>query len=248
MLWLLLVVILVAFLLFCLSGKKRRRGRRFENRVCKRLVKLPDEYHVMDNLLLEYQGRSAQRDHLIVSPYGLFVIEDKNYKGWIIGGEEAEYWTQTIYSRKNQLYNPIRQNEGHLRFLSYLFRDIGRIPMIPIVVFGDEAELKVNVREHIVIHRNALLKVISRYRESVIPDRLMYKILATLTQYLKVDRRAEKRHIQSAKIKKRDSLDKIRQGICPRCGGSLVKRQGPYGTFYGCSNYPRCKFYISKLT
>ena len=30
--------------------------------------------------------------------------------------------------------------------------------------------------------------------------------------------------------------------ICPRCGGELVKRTGKYGEFYGCKNYPRCKF------
>ena len=33
--------------------------------------------------------------------------------------------------------------------------------------------------------------------------------------------------------------------ICPRCGGTLVKRSGKYGTFMGCSNYPKCR-YIKK--
>ena len=36
-----------------------------------------------------------------------------------------------------------------------------------------------------------------------------------------------------------------RQGvklICTECGGHLVKRKGKYGYFYGCSNYPKCKF------
>jgi coenzyme F420-reducing hydrogenase gamma subunit len=35
---------------------------------------------------------------------------------------------------------------------------------------------------------------------------------------------------------------KIASGICPKCGGSLVKRTGRYGSFYGCSNYPKCRF------
>lgn len=30
--------------------------------------------------------------------------------------------------------------------------------------------------------------------------------------------------------------------VCPRCGGELVKRNGRYGPFYGCGNYPRCKY------
>ncbi|WP_411197804.1 topoisomerase DNA-binding C4 zinc finger domain-containing protein [Segatella copri] len=38
----------------------------------------------------------------------------------------------------------------------------------------------------------------------------------------------------------------IRQGVCPQCGGQLVLRKGRYGSFYGCSNYPKCKFTLNK--
>ena len=36
--------------------------------------------------------------------------------------------------------------------------------------------------------------------------------------------------------------EKIDNNICPRCGGKLVLRNGKYGDFYGCENYPKCKF------
>ena len=29
---------------------------------------------------------------------------------------------------------------------------------------------------------------------------------------------------------------------CPQCGGNLVERKGKFGQFYGCSNYPKCRF------
>ncbi len=29
---------------------------------------------------------------------------------------------------------------------------------------------------------------------------------------------------------------------CPRCGGTMVKRNGKFGMFLGCSNYPKCKY------
>lgn len=29
---------------------------------------------------------------------------------------------------------------------------------------------------------------------------------------------------------------------CPRCGGGLVKRNGRFGAFYGCSNFPDCRY------
>lgn len=32
------------------------------------------------------------------------------------------------------------------------------------------------------------------------------------------------------------------KGICPNCGGKIIERKSKYGTFFGCSNYPHCRF------
>jgi len=40
-------------------------------------------------------------------------------------------------------------------------------------------------------------------------------------------------------------VNKIRKPImakCPKCKGILTLKRGSYGEFYGCSNYPSCKF------
>ncbi|PCG19291.1 topoisomerase DNA-binding C4 zinc finger domain-containing protein, partial [Brachyspira sp. G79] len=50
------------------------------------------------------------------------------------------------------------------------------------------------------------------------------------------------KHIENINNTKKE----IRSGICPRCKGKLVLREGKYGEFYGCSNYPYCKFTIKK--
>lgn len=34
----------------------------------------------------------------------------------------------------------------------------------------------------------------------------------------------------------------VGQGICPQCGSDLVIRNSKYGEFFGCSNYPHCRF------
>ena len=51
-----------------------------------------------------------------------------------------------------------------------------------------------------------------------------------------------KTHVRNVKEAKYRADSKISSGICPQCGGMLVRRNGKYGSFYGCSNYPRCKF------
>ncbi|MCP1103749.1 DNA polymerase-3 subunit epsilon [Aequitasia blattaphilus] len=30
--------------------------------------------------------------------------------------------------------------------------------------------------------------------------------------------------------------------ICPKCGGELMKRNGKFGEFFGCGNYPECRY------
>jgi len=44
------------------------------------------------------------------------------------------------------------------------------------------------------------------------------------------------------KIDKKIASIKTKGGICPKCGGDLIMREGKYGTFIGCSNYPNCKY------
>ena len=51
------------------------------------------------------------------------------------------------------------------------------------------------------------------------------------------DERLMKEHINRIRKEKIGDSNK-----CPKCGGELVKRNGKYGNFIGCINYPRCKY------
>ena len=44
----------------------------------------------------------------------------------------------------------------------------------------------------------------------------------------------------------KETQEDLQNGICPRCGGQLVERTGKYGEFFGCENYPKCKFILKK--
>ncbi len=70
-----------------------------------------------------------------------------------------------------------------------------------------------------------------------------------LSYYLK-HRHSKKIRVESVISSQREQYSETNQvtndksDICPRCGGVLVKRQGPYGKFYGCSNFSKtgCKY------
>lgn len=81
-------------------------------------------YAYFDNLIIpNHRNGSTQIDNLIVSPFGIFVIEAKYYQGWIYGSEDRPTWTQTFPSgKKYPLANPLHQNYGHIKALAHLFR------------------------------------------------------------------------------------------------------------------------------
>ena len=101
-----------------------------------------DVYHRLNNITLPLiNGGSTQIDHVIVSVYGIFVIETKNYKGWIFGNEKQRQWTQVIMGRKYKFQNPLRQNYLHIKTLSDLL-DLEMSYFHSMIAFIGECELK----------------------------------------------------------------------------------------------------------
>ena len=95
-----ILIILVYFLIKIYSPKIK--GSIGEAKVNTRLNFLGKEYIVLNDILISSSnGYTSQIDELVLSEYGLFVIETKNYKGWIFGNEKAENWTQVIYKEKH---------------------------------------------------------------------------------------------------------------------------------------------------
>jgi len=74
--------------------EKGRRGEAFVNKYA--IKYLTEEYHLLNNVTLEITQGTTQIDHIIISPYGVFVIETKNKSGWIYGSERQKNWTQTF--------------------------------------------------------------------------------------------------------------------------------------------------------
>lgn len=240
------IILAIALIILSVVIKSKMplwKGIAAEKRVYHKMLELPDEYNIFNDLLFQNNGRSVQIDHLIVSRYGVFVIETKGYKGWILGGENSEYWTQVIYKSKYQFYNPIRQNDGHVRFLYHLLKCSVTIPIIPIVVFDNSAELKMHLLQHTVINRRELLDTILSYSTPILNDETINWVIETIKAHCSlVDKTNMKLHKDNIKLLKQHTHQVIQERRCPKCGGQLVLRNGKYGKFYGCSNYPSCKF------
>ena len=237
-------ILLIVSLLVLAIIWRRSKGKRGEKHVAAFLSFLPKkEYKVINDLLLQTGGHSIQIDHVVISIYGIFVIETKYYKGWIYGGENSEYWTQNIYGHKNPLRNPLWQNQGHIKAISRLLSDPGMIPIYNIVAFSGQATLKLD-RSLPVMYWRQVVPYIKRHRETQMSEAYADEIYNLLLEANVTDKEARKQHVKSVKQNQQRRNISVANGKCPRCGGNLVLRDGRYGRFYGCSNYPRCKYIL----
>ena len=124
-------------------------------------------------------------------------------------------------------------------------KDWSNIKVVPIVVFAGSAVMKgVNSQYH-VIYSDMLLTTIQKYDTPLISEIEVEKVVDTLIHNDIRDQVNDRTHIHNVNFAKQRYNSKIASGICPLCGGSLVRRSGRYGSFYGCSNYPKCKFHLN---
>lgn len=241
---LLVIIIVIVILVFAFSNPlntAKNKGIKGESRVARKLRKLQkEEYKVFNDVMINTSRGSSQIDHIVISIYGIFVIETKNYSGWIHGNENSQYWTQSIYKKKTKIWNPVKQNWAHIYALKEVLSN--RVIYHPIVVFTGKAELK-NVYSKIpVVYLSQLYKTIIANREmpSLTKEQVI-KLADNLTLSLVSSRGAKSEHVRHVKRQAKLRKSAVKSLECPRCGNALVVRKGPYGKFYGCSNFPRCK-------
>ena len=212
------------------------RGKRGENRVRRIIGKTQEGLrYVFNDYKIVDEDMSCQIDHILINQNGVFVIETKNYSGNIYGTDEQREWTQVLaYGKiKNKIYNPVKQNNTHL----YRIRKIlpKEFPLVSIVVFVQNNTQHINSKVAIPLY--SLYDHIGKNRGITLSSEKIEEA-ARLLQEAQATEITKKEHIENIQLMR----DKIAQNICPRCGGKLVLRHGKYGQFYGCENYPNCKF------
>lgn len=183
-----------------------------EHAVSRRLRRLPrDKYFIINDLMIEKKnGHTSQIDHVIVSPYGIFVIETKNISGYIYGSEYSQQWKRHWKGYKRGGYygsddrsfdNPVLQNGAHVKALYEQLHDYNT-RFVPIIAFSPKAVLKVNVRDVDVVYWTQIKDVIKGYREemmSVAKAQEIYEYLLSINIKDKARRRAHAKHAQNNK-------------------------------------------------
>lgn len=197
---------------------------------------LDGELVVLKNIYVPTQGKTTEIDLLMIHEKGIFVFESKNYSGWIFGSADQLNWTQSLQNGdKNKFYNPIRQNRTHIKALAaFLEKPVSEF--VSYIVFSERCTLKkvpADTSDVIIVRRPDMLK------------KMKATLKTTPTKYTFNDIQDIAKKLQP--LTNKDDAEKQQhiiniQNKCPFCGGELTLRNGKYGRFWGCSNYPKCKF------
>ena len=150
------------------SGQKGAQGEKQVARHLRWLSK--KQYIVLSDLMLLQGRRLTQIDHVVVSVYGIFVIETKNYHGTITGTERKEFWTQERHGKRYNFRSPFRQNYAHIRALMQLL-GLDEDCFFSIAAFADDVVLAVEQEEDSVeqlVHFREVRRTIRRQRQMLL--------------------------------------------------------------------------------
>lgn len=201
-------------------------------------------YRSLNNVTINTSNGTTQIDHVIASRYGIFVVEAKNYQGWIFGDAKQAQWTQSLPGgKKFKFQNPLHQNHRHIKSLSE-FLGLSEDKFHSVVMFWGESEFKSEMPPNVMSSGYATYiksktdvlfsdEEIGQHVEALQTGRLPTGLLNGFA--------TRRQHLDSLK-ERHGSMTR-----CPKCGADLVERVVKSGDragekFLGCSMFPKCRF------
>ena len=213
------------------------------------LIKLfldKNEYHLIKNVTLLTDDGTTQVDHIIVSKYGIFVVETKNMKGWIFGSANQKQWTQKIFKHSSKFQNPLHQNYKHVRTLEALLQGDSNKKndcIFSVIVFIGNSTFKTKMPDNVRSARGGI-EYIKSIRDVVFNEDEVADIVEQIeTGRLESSFKTNRQHVKHLK-----EIIKVKSDTksCSRCNSDMVLRQATKGKnagneFWGCSTFPKCR-------
>ncbi|MGR5108887.1 NERD domain-containing protein [Vibrio jasicida] len=207
------------------------------------LSKLPEsDYTLIKDVTLPTSDGTTQVDHIVVSKYGIFVVETKNMKGWIFGSVRQKQWTQKIYRHSSKFQNPLHQNYKHIKALETLL-GCSEEHLHSVIVFIGDSTFKTEMPPNVTYARGSI-RYIQQFNDVVFSDNDYARLTESINQ-IKL-KRGIITDLKHRKHVKEVVTSKASSNQCPRCGSEVVLRETKRGEnigkqFWGCSTFPKCR-------
>ncbi|HIF9068062.1 TPA: NERD domain-containing protein [Photobacterium damselae] len=207
------------------------------------LSKLPEsDYTLIKDVTLPTSNGTTQVDHIVVSKYGIFVVETKNMKGWIFGSARQKLWTQKIYRHSSKFQNPLHQNYKHIKALETLL-GCSADYLHSVIVFIGDSTFKTEMPPNVTYARGSI-RYIQQFNKVVFSDKDYARLTDSINQ-IKL-KRGVITDLKHRNHVKEIVASKVSSNQCPRCGSEMVLRETKRGEnigkqFWGCSTFPKCR-------
>ena len=213
------------------------------------------DYHLIKNVTLptftdDNNQATTQIDHIIVSKYGVFVVETKNMKGWIFGSENQKQWTQQIFKHKSKFQNPLHQNYKHVKTLEALLPikcNANNNGIFSVIIFIGDSTFKTKMPENVRFARGGIEYIKSK-TDIVFNEQEVINLIEQIESgRLERSYQTNRQHVKHVRdiIKEKHSTKS-----CSKCGAEMVLRKATKGKnagneFWGCSAFPKCRNVVS---
>ena len=206
-----------------------------------------------DVLINGDDGFTSQIDLILIGNKGAYVVEMKMFDdAKIYGDTQKTKWNYYKHGKKYEIYSPLKQNQKHIKYLRDFLKGFGDIPLFSIITMVcDDFKMSGENGENTIICNSlpAMERAIYKIAEGK-PEVLDDIKKQEIFNYIKANQHAGKKARQDHKqrvIAYKENLEEMeRQKICPYCKTEMVLRQGKNGEFYGCKNFPKCRYTLSK--
>lgn len=195
-------------------------------------------YFPLNNLTIPTKNGTTQIDHLIVSKFGIFIIETKNIDGWIFGHERSPHWSIVKPGRKFRIQNPLHQNYRHVKAIADVLA-LEEDRLHSMVMFWGRCEFKTEMPRNVL--SQGYVSYIKSFDKLLFTDEEVTSMVAALkTDALSQSWATRRLHLESLRARYTST------SVCPKCGSPLILRTSRTGKnagdkFYGCSAYPQCR-------
>jgi hypothetical protein len=209
-----------------------------------------NEYHLIKNVTLptfidDKEHGTTQIDHIIVSKYGIFVVETKNMKGWVFGSEKQKQWTQQIFKHKSKFQNPLHQNYKHVKTLEDLLltgTNAKNDCIFSVIIFIGDSTFKTKMPDNVTFARSGIEYIKSK-TDIVFKDGEVVNLIAKIESgRLERSFKTNRQHVKHVReiIEEKPDIK-----ACSKCGSDMVLRKATKGNnagneFWGCSAFQKC--------
>lgn len=257
--WLMIIALPIIKNILSSPKFKGRVGESFVN-LSSRINLDKTIYKSIYDVTLPVDDSTTQIDHIILSPFGVFVIETKNYKGWIFANENNKNWKQIIYKESNFFQNPIHQNYKHVQVVKKLL-NLNDHEVFSVVAFVGDCEFKTDKPEG-VFQGNQFIDFILSKQNLLFTDSKV-TLFQNKIEYSRLKRGKQTNEVHLTNLNKQHNLETTKTPdiseivnqdnhenrnipLCPKCNSIMQLRTAKQGKnagnqFWGCSQYPKCK-------